>query len=91
MLQSRVDDIQSRAAIVLADLACVDDNQLAIAQQNGIQPLVDLLDSELEDVLVNSVNAVRVLCDNSAANQTEVARSGAIAPLVEFLVVNSCE
>lgn len=44
-----------------------------------------LLDSELEDVLVNSVNCLRVLCVGNRDNQTAVTEGGAIEPLVEFL------
>ncbi|XP_023930596.1 ankyrin and armadillo repeat-containing protein-like [Lingula anatina] len=89
LLSSPVDDIQSRAAIILSDLACVDNNQDSITDQGGIQPLVNLLDSVLEDVLVNAVNAIRVMCTNNNTNQSCVAECGGIEPLVEFLTVNS--
>ena len=65
---SPLDDIQSRAAIVLSDLACVDDNQGALAQQGAVVAIVNLLDSEVEDVLVNAVNAVRVMCAGQPPN-----------------------
>ena len=61
----------------------------AIAADGGIESLVKLLDSELEDVLVNAVNALRVLCVGNPENQTGVARAGGIEPLVEFLTVHS--
>ena len=51
----------------------------------GIQSLVVLLDSKLEHVLVNCVNALRVLCDGSYDNQTAVAQSGAVDTLTELL------
>ena len=47
-----------------------------LAAQGVIPPLVELLESELEDVLVNAVNAVRVLCEGNAENQTEISRNG---------------
>ncbi len=47
-----------------------------LAEEGVIPPLVDMLESELEDVLVNSVNAIRVLCDGHSENQTQVARNG---------------
>ena len=87
LLGSHVDEIQSRAAIILSDLACVEENQANIASLNGIPPLVNLLESELEDVLVNAVNAVRVLCSGNAHNQTLVAECNGIESLVEFLGV----
>ncbi|XP_070211365.1 ankyrin and armadillo repeat-containing protein-like isoform X4 [Littorina saxatilis] len=89
LLGSAVDDIQSRAAIILSDLACIAGNQEMIANSGGVEPLVNLLDSELEDVLVNAVNAIRVLCSGHNENQTAAAMSGALEPLVEFLTVAS--
>ena len=70
---------------------CVQNNQSDIASRGGIEPLVALLDSELEDVLVNAVNALRVLCEGNPANQTSIARGGAIEPLVEFLNVTNSD
>lgn len=87
LLASHVDEIQSRSAIVLSDMACVEDNQTHIASLGGIPPLVSLLESELEDVLVNATNAVRVMCTGNDSNQTLVAECGALDPLVEFLGV----
>ena len=81
--------IQARAAIVLSDLGCTDDNQNALVAQGALSALVSALESELEDVLVNAVNAIRVLCMNHRGNQLEVARCGAVEPLVEFLSINS--
>lgn len=40
LLSSPVDDIQSRASIILSDVACVGDNQTSIAQNGAIPPLV---------------------------------------------------
>ncbi|XP_078582860.1 ankyrin and armadillo repeat-containing protein-like [Branchiostoma floridae x Branchiostoma japonicum] len=89
LLGSAVDDIQSRSAVILSDLACVDDNQESISAQGGIPPLVHLLESELEDVLVNAVNALRVLCTGNHGNQSTVAENCGLEPLVEFLGVDS--
>ena len=89
LLGSPVDDIQSRSAIILSDLACVEGNQDSIAEENGIAPLVNLLDSELEDVLVNAVNAIRVLCENNYRNKTSVSECHGLEALVEFLTVDS--
>lgn len=63
--------------------------QEVIAACGCVAPLVHLLDSELEDVLVNAVNAIRVLCVKNTSNQTAVGTSGALEPLVEFLTVSS--
>ena len=89
LLGSRDDDIKARAAIVLSDLGCTGDNQDDLVTQGAISALVATLESELEDVLVNAVNAIRVLCMNHNDNQLEVARCGGVEPLVEFLSINS--
>ncbi|KAL9968183.1 hypothetical protein ACROYT_G026526 [Oculina patagonica] len=89
LLASPVPMIHSRAAVVLGDLACLDVNQGKISEEGGIEALVSLLDSELEHVLVNCVNALRVLCDGNHDNQTAVAKSGAIDTLTELLSAKS--
>ncbi|BFY97941.1 hypothetical protein BsWGS_00981 [Bradybaena similaris] len=82
-------DIQSRVAIILADIAQIDDNQSKITECNGIPPLVELLHVELEDILINVVNAIRVLCLDHVVNQRAVAECGGLDPLVELLSVAS--
>ncbi len=47
-----------------------------LALQGVIPPLVELLESELEDVLVNAVSAIRVLCEGHSGNKTQVAENG---------------
>jgi len=86
-LMSPNEDIQSRSAIILSDIAYVDGNQSLISDKGGIEPLVELMDSEGHDVLVNAVNAVRVLCDGNEYNQTAISECGGIPPLVEFLTL----
>lgn len=89
LLDSSDADVQSRASIVVADLGAIESNQKTIADNGGIVALVKMLDSSYEDVLVNAVNALRVLCHDNRSNQTEVGESGAVASLVEFLSVSS--
>lgn len=89
LLSSPVPMIHSRVAVILGDLACIDLNQAKIAEEGGIEPLVSLLDSELEHVLVNCVNALRVLCDGNHDNQTAIAKSGAVDILTELLSAKS--
>ena len=89
LLGSHDDDIKARAAIVLSDLGCTGDNQDDLVTQGALSALVATLESELEDVLVNAVNAIRVLCMNHSDNQLEIARCGGVEPLVEFLSINS--
>jgi len=85
-------DVASRAAVVIADVADAgDDQRRAIAQSGGVDALVRLLDSNLEDVLANAINALRVLCTGDVSDiRTSVgAAVGAISTLVEFLSVPS--
>lgn len=89
LLHSPVPMIHSRAAVILGDLACLDVNQGKISEEGGIEALVGLLDSKLEHVLVNCVNALRVLCDGNHDNQTAVAKSGAVDTLTELLSAKS--
>lgn len=42
LLSSPVDDIQSRASIILSDVCCVGENQTEIARLGAIPPLVSL-------------------------------------------------
>lgn len=47
LLSSPNDDIQARASIVVADMACIDGQQELLSTQGAITPLVNLLDSEV--------------------------------------------
>lgn len=60
-----------------------------ITENGGVMPLVALLDLDMEDVLINTVNAIRVLCSGNPANQKAVAECRGLDPLVEFLDVSS--
>lgn len=68
-----------------------DFTQTKITECSGIPPLVELLHVELEDVLINVVNAIRVLCLDHPVNQRAVAECGGLDPLVELLGVASGE
>lgn len=85
-------DAASRAAVVIADVADAgDDQRRAIARSGGVDALVRLLDSNIEDVLANAINALRVLCTGDVPDiRTAVGTAaGAISALVEFLSVPS--
>ncbi|CAH2306538.1 ankyrin and armadillo repeat-containing [Pelobates cultripes] len=89
LLSSHQPELQSRCSVILSDIAQVDSNQNVIAEMGGIPPLVHLLYGELEDVLVNSINCVRVLCVQNPTNQRAVKDLGGIPLLVELLGVKS--
>ena len=57
-----------------------------ILLSGGIEKLVALLlSSDIEHVLVNVVNALRVLAERSPENQTAIGRENAIPTLIELL------
>ncbi|OCT63921.1 ankyrin and armadillo repeat-containing protein [Xenopus laevis] len=89
LLRSRQPELQSRCSVILSDIAQIDNNQNMIAEMDGISPLVHLLYKKFEDVLVNAINCIRVLCIKNPANQKAVRDLGAIPPLVEFLSAKS--
>ncbi|KAJ8349671.1 hypothetical protein SKAU_G00248010 [Synaphobranchus kaupii] len=90
LLESRVAELHSRCAVILADLAThSEDYKALIAQLGGVVSVVRLLNSNLQDVLVNAVRCVQALCVRSPGNQSALAQAGAILPLVEFLTVKS--
>lgn len=47
--------------------------------------MVDLLESKVEHVLVNTVNALRVLVEGNKENQAKVANSEAVSVLIDLL------
>lgn len=57
--------------------------------KGGVASLVQLLTSDLQDVLVNAVRCIRELCVACPRNQTTVALCRAIPQLVHLLSVNS--
>ncbi|KAM5152418.1 ankyrin and armadillo repeat-containing protein [Mantella aurantiaca] len=89
LLHSKHPELQSRCSVILCDIAQVDGSQDSIAQMNGISPLVKLLHEDYEDVLVNAINCIRVLCIKNPANQTAVKDLGGIPLLVGFLSAKS--
>ncbi|KAJ8253089.1 hypothetical protein GJAV_G00208980 [Gymnothorax javanicus] len=90
LLETPLPELHSRCAVILADLASHSQPyQELIAQLGGVVRVVRLLNSDLQDVLVNAVRCVQALCIRNPDNQTAVAQAGAIPPLVEFLSVKS--
>ena len=51
----------------------------------GIEKLVALLSSNTEHVLVNVVNALRVLSENAPENQKVIGESSAISTIIELI------
>jgi hypothetical protein len=56
----------------------------------GVDAIVSLLESKVEHVLVNTVNAIRVLVEGNMNNQTTVANSDAVVILIDLLGKQNC-
>ncbi|XP_046699065.1 ankyrin and armadillo repeat-containing protein isoform X1 [Silurus meridionalis] len=83
-------ELQSRCTVILTDLAGHSGTyQTQISELDGVAPVVQLLTSDLQDVLLNAVRCIRVLCVACPQNQTMMANCGAIQQLVDLLTVNS--
>uniref|UniRef100_A0A8C3T4I8 Ankyrin and armadillo repeat containing n=1 Tax=Chelydra serpentina TaxID=8475 RepID=A0A8C3T4I8_CHESE len=89
LLGSGEPELQSRCAVILYDIAQFDNNQNVITELGGIPPLVNLLKIKLQDLLVNVINCIRVLCIQNKLNQSTVKEHQGIPALVEFLTSQS--
>ena len=86
---AKVDDLtaQEQAAAALANLAREsEDNRKSIVDSNGIEPLLDLLDSKSSKAKENAVIAVTQLCRRSKENQAAIAKVGGVPRLVDVLL-----
>ncbi|KAF5903381.1 ankyrin and armadillo repeat-containing protein, partial [Clarias magur] len=89
-LSSHHPELHSRCTVILTDLAHHSGMyQTQIAELGGVAPVVQMLTSDLLDVLVNAARCIRALCVACPQNQTTVAQCGAIPQLVCLLTVNS--
>ncbi|XP_069589954.1 ankyrin and armadillo repeat-containing protein [Ranitomeya imitator] len=89
LLHSKHPELQSRCCVILCDIAQMDGNPALIAEMDGLQPLVHLLNGDFEDVLINAMNCIRVLCIQNLSNQNSIKDLGGIPLLVDFLTVKS--
>uniref|UniRef100_H2ZMU6 Ankyrin and armadillo repeat-containing protein n=1 Tax=Ciona savignyi TaxID=51511 RepID=H2ZMU6_CIOSA len=84
-------ELQSRSSVVLSDLANVNENAARIAEHGGIRPLVDLLQTDVIDVVVNAINTLAALCRGDCTGggdiQHLIMECGAVYSLVDFLSV----
>ena len=67
LLCSPLDDIQSRAAIIMSDMACVGDNQQILADLGAIPPLVSFerLRSQMFPNFLSELSSISVWAINS--------------------------
>ncbi|XP_066433209.1 ankyrin and armadillo repeat-containing protein isoform X2 [Eleutherodactylus coqui] len=89
LLHSQHPELQSRCSVILCDIAQVDGNPALIAQMDGLRPLVNMLNGEFEDLLINAMNCIKVLCTQNPSNQNSIKDLGGIPLIVDFLTATS--
>uniref|UniRef100_G3UBP0 Ankyrin and armadillo repeat containing n=1 Tax=Loxodonta africana TaxID=9785 RepID=G3UBP0_LOXAF len=88
LLVSEEPELHSRCAVILYDIAQLG-NKDVIAKYNGIPALINLLQLNIECVLVNVMNCIRVLCIRNEDNQRAVRDHKGIKYLITFLSSDS--
>ena len=84
------EDIQSRAAILLGDIAIIDESKKELFATKGcFEKLIRMLEFDVEDLLVNTINAFEILCTNNKNNQDHCAKLGILSHAVDLLSLNS--
>ncbi|XP_048201059.1 ankyrin and armadillo repeat-containing protein [Perognathus longimembris pacificus] len=88
LLASDEPELHSRCAVILYDIAQYE-NKDVIAEYNGIPALINLLDLDIENVLINVMNCIRVLCMGNEKNQKSMIEHKGIQHLIRFLSSDS--
>uniref|UniRef100_A0A8C0JYS8 Ankyrin and armadillo repeat containing n=1 Tax=Canis lupus dingo TaxID=286419 RepID=A0A8C0JYS8_CANLU len=88
LLASDEPELHSRCAVILYDVAQLE-NKDVIARYNGIPTLISLLKLNIENVLINVMNCIRVLCMGNEQNQRAVRDHKGIQYLITFLSSDS--
>ncbi|CAM4742108.1 unnamed protein product [Rotaria magnacalcarata] len=89
LLKFHNDEIRSKTAILIADICFIPSNQERFLASEAIVGLSRMLDSPIEDVLVNACNAIDLLCRKNQFMQNELAKHGIIEKLTELLALDS--
>ena len=90
LIYSENEDMQSRVCILLSDVASAEEKFRAIFVEQGcLDKLLSLLDSDAEDLLVNAVNSIEILCKNNIKNQNYCCENGILESFTALLELNS--
>ena len=83
-------DVQSRATILIADISAVSLSiKTAFEEKGCCEKLARLLQSDAEDLLVNTINAIEALSQNNETNKDKFAQMNTLITLCELLVLKS--
>ncbi|XP_040827784.1 ankyrin and armadillo repeat-containing protein [Ochotona curzoniae] len=88
LLASEEPELHSRCAVILYDIARYE-NKDVVARYNGIPALINLLTLNIENVLINVMNCIRVSCIKNEINQRAVRDHNGIQHLIRFLSSDS--
>jgi hypothetical protein len=84
------DDVQSRVAILVGDVCSTDDTmKVQLAKQNCLMKLLHLLNSDYEDLLVNAINSIEIMCRNNVDNQLFCVEHNIFECFISLLKLNS--
>ena len=90
LIYSENEDMQSRVCILISDVASANEKFRAIFVEQGcLEKLLSLLDSDAEDLLVNAVNSIEILCKNNIKNQNYCCENGVLESFTSLLELNS--
>ncbi|XP_045874132.1 ankyrin and armadillo repeat-containing protein [Meles meles] len=88
LLASAEPELHCRCALILYDAARLGSKDV-VARHNGIPALISLLRLDIENVLINVMNCIRVLCMGNEQNQRAVRDHKGIRYLITFLSSDS--
>jgi hypothetical protein len=84
------EDIQSRTSILIGDVTSIDENmKVLFSQQNNLLKLLNLLGSDNEDLLVNTVNTIEIMCKNNRDNQNFCCENNVFESFKNLIYLNS--
>jgi hypothetical protein len=87
---SVIDDVQSRVAILIGDVSSANDQmKVQLAKQNCLIKLLNMLSSDVEDLLINAINSIEIMCRGNADNQTFCVEHNVLACFISLLSLNS--
>ena len=82
--ESRLTRVKAFALLCLS-LAIDETNQAAVAEEDGVEPLVNLLSLADENTREQAACAIQRLALNNGNTQLQITKQGAVQPLIELL------
>lgn len=84
------EDAQSRTCILIGDVATADESlKVSFAKQDCLVRLLNLLNTDYEDLLVNTVNTIEIMCRNNLDNKNYCCENNIFECFKSLLKLNS--